>query len=359
MDVEVLIVGGGLSGLCAAWRLKALGIDYRVVEARARVGGRIYSPDYGTDFDLGPSWIWPGQHQVAQLLEELHLEKFDQPVSGTTLYQLQSGQVQPHQGLSPMSGAYRIKRGSSALVNALADALVGDNTIYLEHICTKLSATEHGVKVQISHGESTLEWHAKTVAVAIPPRLAAKLSYFPALPSNLHHALSQLPTWMAAHAKIIALFDNAFWKEQGLSGTAMSQVGPLVEIHDASPSEGGPYALFGFVGYPADARQQIGQAELVKMAKQQLVSIFGPAAKKPIDVIIQDWSVEPFTADQEDLNVAAGHPAYGLSIKTEGEWDSRLHFISTETNRDNGGLIEGAIDRATQFAHNYSNDHKK
>jgi len=324
LDTEVLIVGAGLSGLSAAWRLKQLGIEYRLVEARARTGGRILSSaEHGDDYDLGPSWIWPGQPQVEQLLSELGLSKFSQPVEGTTLYQLQNGQIQQYQGLSPMAGAFRIKGGSAALTNALTNALISERNIYTEHVCTHVSASEDGVQVTIKNDQ-------------------------------LQQALQQLPTWMAAHAKAVAIFDKPFWQEQGLSGTAMSQVGPLVEIHNASPYENGPYALFGFVGYPASARKQIGQSELIKLVEQQLVSIFGPAASNPIDVILQDWSTEPFTADAKDLDAPNGHPAYGLSIEATGEWDTRLQFISTETNYNNGGLIEGAIDRANRFVEQYS-----
>lgn len=355
MDTEVLIVGGGLSGLTAAWQLSKLGIPYRIVEARPRMGGRILSlTKHGTDYDLGPSWIWQGQPHVAELLNELGLSKFSQPVEGTTLYQLQSGQIQPHQGLSPMAGALRIQGGSAALTNALSNSLMSNNNLYPEHVVTKIMTTNHGVQLQINNGDKTFEWQAKAAALAIPPRLAAKLNYSPGLPNPLKQALQKLPTWMAAHAKVVTLFDKPFWKEQGLSGTALSQVGPLVEIHDASPNDGGPYALFGFVGYPANARSQIGEAELVNKVKQQLVSIFGSAADNPIDVVIQDWSTEPFTADEEDLNAPAGHPEYGLAMQAQNEWADRLYFISTETNQDHGGLIEGAIDRATQFAHEFN-----
>src|SRR5204863_10121123 len=40
---EVVIVGGGIGGLNAAYRLQSAGANVRVFEAGARVGGRIYS----------------------------------------------------------------------------------------------------------------------------------------------------------------------------------------------------------------------------------------------------------------------------------------------------------------------------
>jgi monoamine oxidase len=55
MQTDVLIVGGGLSGLCVAHLLSVAGIDFRLIEARNRLGGRILSlptPD-GSENDEG------------------------------------------------------------------------------------------------------------------------------------------------------------------------------------------------------------------------------------------------------------------------------------------------------------------
>ena len=48
---RVIVVGAGLAGLHAAWRLHLAGIDVLVLEARERVGGRTWSHSSGT----GPS----------------------------------------------------------------------------------------------------------------------------------------------------------------------------------------------------------------------------------------------------------------------------------------------------------------
>lgn len=256
-----------------------------------------------------------------------------------------------------MANAYRITGGTRALTDAIAGALPPE-AIFLGHQCRRLTQSDSGIHVRLTTPEGEMEWVVGTVALALPPRLAAKLDYGPALHAPLLEELHRLPTWMAAHAKIVAIYDRPFWREQGLSGTAMSRKGPLVEIHDASPDaspdNGGPFALFGFVGYSAAARQEIGRQVLLDRSGAQLVELFGPDAAEPLETVLQDWSEDPLTADERDRQPLGGHPHYGLVEEPEGPWRGRLHFISTETARENGGLIEGAIAKAMGFTEDYA-----
>src|SRR3546814_5946368 len=77
MRHPVVIIGGGLAGLTAARRLHRAGIDFQLLEARSRLGGRILSAGAAGEaaadgFDLGPSWFWPAmQPRMAVLIEEL------------------------------------------------------------------------------------------------------------------------------------------------------------------------------------------------------------------------------------------------------------------------------------------------
>ena len=58
--IETVIIGAGLSGIYAASLLARKKRSFVVLEARNRVGGRIWCPSHdGYRCDLGPSWYWP------------------------------------------------------------------------------------------------------------------------------------------------------------------------------------------------------------------------------------------------------------------------------------------------------------
>lgn len=74
MDVDILVIGAGLSGLHTAYELEKLDHDYLLVEARKRLGGRVLSQDKSpvkpqdTAYDIG--YIYHGK---IGLKRSLHL----------------------------------------------------------------------------------------------------------------------------------------------------------------------------------------------------------------------------------------------------------------------------------------------
>jgi len=71
----VLIVGAGIAGLTAGYRLRQAGIPVRIIEAQNRIGGRMYSlrnffPD-GQVCELGGELIDTGHGRIQALAEEL------------------------------------------------------------------------------------------------------------------------------------------------------------------------------------------------------------------------------------------------------------------------------------------------
>jgi monoamine oxidase len=243
-DTDVLIVGAGLSGLALARHLTAAGVAHEVLEGRARIGGRILSAVGG--MDLGPAWIWPGQPRIAALLADLGLATFAQHSRGMLVYEDRGGAIRRDLTFSTMEGALRVTGGLSRVTDGLASGLA---PVRLGAEVRALALTDASVTATLADGGAVT---ARRVALCVPPRVAAaRIAFTPAADLG---ALRAVPTWMAGHAKAIAIYDAPFWRASGLSGDVISHRGPMAELHDASPADDGFGALFGFVGVPASVR---------------------------------------------------------------------------------------------------------
>jgi monoamine oxidase len=321
IDTDLCIIGAGLSGLALAAKLQAEGRDVMVLEARDRTGGRVLSQD---GYDLGPAWIWPHNHRMLALLERLGLNTFAQYASGRLVFEDASGKVRRDLEFATMGGALRVEGGLTRITDTLASGL-GDR---LRLACRVQRVLEEPGGVSILTAEDHVR--AGQVILAMPPRLVAGLGV----------TVPDAPTWMAGHAKLVATYPTAFWRENGLNGDAISHRGPLGEIHDASPVGAKVGALFGFAQVGAARHPGFRDAAI-----SQLVRLFGQDAATPDDVFIKDWSMDPATATMADLTPPSDHPTYSASPPTR-----RLIFAGTEMSHDNGGFLEGAL-AAAEAAH--------
>lgn len=342
METDILIVGGGLAGLSLAATLEADGRNWHLLEAQSTLGGRIRSPNIGgARFDLGPAWFWPGQPRMAALVRRLGIRVFEQFSAGAQVFEDRAGVVHVDQGYASMSGSLRVEGGMESLIRGLANALPA-NRMRTDETVTLLRHT--GSRVAAYHKTGAIS--AQRVVLALPPRIAAEtIRCEPALPEDAMAAMAAVPTWMAGQAKILAVYDKPYWREAGLSGDAASQRGPMVEMHDASPATGGPYAIFGFVGLPATTRA-LRKADVIIAARQQLVSLFGPAMADPLSIEMMDWAHEPQIATRLDQAPPSYHPSYGLPAALRDVWNGKLLFGSTEMASEFGGYLEGALEAA-------------
>ena len=340
-SVQTLIVGGGLSGLAISEALETQGHDYMLVEARNRFGGRIKTEYHGLGyFDMGPAWFWPGQPRILSLIDRFGLEKFDQFSKGSLIFEDSTGQVEREHGISSMEGAWRLKGGLAELIKTLSD-LIPKTKKRLNVKVTALVKTDKGITASLVNGEEIV---AEQVILALPPRVATQINFLPTLPLMAIHSMNNVATWMAGQAKALAVYDKPFWREDGLSGDAMSRVGPMVEIHDASPETGGPYALSGFVGVPPQGR--LDKQLLEHNVLSQLGHLFGAEAKNPLKIYIKDWAFDSYTSIEADKKPLYSHPKYGMPAEIIGLWDKKLYFAGTEVATQFGGYIEGALEAA-------------
>ncbi|WP_301584979.1 flavin monoamine oxidase family protein [Halomonas alkaliantarctica] len=354
---RIAIVGGGLAGLYAAYLLEQQGIsDFVLLEGRDELGGRIASvtpegksaPGQQPEaFDMGPSWFWPGfQHALGALVESLGIVSFAQFETGDMLVERTlNGTSVRMQGFVNTPPSMRLKGGMSVLIEALRQR-VDAQRIVTGQTVERLSFNGEAVEL-LSEDKGGLiqRYYADHVLLAVPPRLAEqRITFSPALPVSLAHQWRHTATWMAPHAKYVALFPTPFWREHGLSGEARSLIGPLGEIHDASDPSGHG-ALFGFFSVPASARKNSRENVLRQRCRDQLIRLFGPQAGTPVIDIIKDWAVEPLTATASDCQLGE-HSTPPPASALEGPWQHRLTGIGSEWGQQYPGYLAGAIEAA-------------
>lgn len=84
---DVVIVGAGAAGLTATNELKKAGLSVAVLEARDRVGGRLWTDTIdGAMLEIGGQWISPDQTALQETVADLGLETFSRYREGDSVY---------------------------------------------------------------------------------------------------------------------------------------------------------------------------------------------------------------------------------------------------------------------------------
>jgi monoamine oxidase len=114
---DVVVIGAGYSGLSAARSLAAAGADVMVVEARGRVGGRVWteSSDGGAVIDHGGQWLGPTQSHLQALADEFGVSTFPTYVDGASI-EVRDGRRFEFKGLVPTSDPDAAAETVSALL---------------------------------------------------------------------------------------------------------------------------------------------------------------------------------------------------------------------------------------------------
>ncbi|MDA4895393.1 flavin monoamine oxidase family protein [Microbacterium resistens] len=84
---DVVIVGAGAAGLTAANELRKAGLSVAVLEARDRVGGRLWTDIIeGAMLEIGGQWVSPDQDALIETIADLGLETFSRYREGDSVY---------------------------------------------------------------------------------------------------------------------------------------------------------------------------------------------------------------------------------------------------------------------------------
>ena len=444
-EADVIIVGGGLSGLIAAGDVLTAGYEPLVLEADRRVGGRILTEDVeGVPLELGAQWIGDTHHRMEALASELGVGIYRQFEDGETSYEfagevlrerafyakyaeelsgvervlrkldqmaetvpvdtpwlapeadvwdrVTTGQWYDSQGLSPVArilleictvgilavptvevsllcllhnvavcgvtadllaeseGGAQTRRfvgGTSQIPLRLAAAL-GDRIVVDSPVLT-IDYTDDHVVVTCRGG---LVAAGRQVIVALSPTLAGRIMYDPPLPGVRDQLTQRMP--LASAHKMFAIYDEPFWRLDGLNAQLISEVGPARMSNDSClPDEvGGPGIILAFLEgesarvagqWPAEKRHSALRAELGRH--------FGRRAAQPRRIVERGWADREWIRGAYNPNTGpCGLLHFGTALSTP---IGPIKWAATETANAWSGYMEGAVEaghRAAQEA---------
>jgi len=437
-EADIVVVGAGLAGLSAACALVAAGREVIVLEARDRVGGRLYDRpiDGGSAeavVELGGQWIGPRHQRLRALARELGVTTFPTHTEGDSLFS-RGGRVRRYRGTIPrispavladvgramarlnrmarridpaapwsgprariydsqtmatwMHRAMLTRRGRELMQIAVEGVWAADpSELSLLHVLFYISsagglealtdteggaqqdrfvggpqqlaaglaarlgdrivlqapvrAIEHdasaGVTLTVGDGR---RFRARRTIVAVPVPLTARIAYDPPLP-HARDALTQRMA-MGTVVKAHAIYDEPFWRADGLSGIATRAEGPIKLVYDNSPPDGSCGVLLAFFeGRHAQQATAQTEAERREAVLRTLASLFGRRALSPRAYVDHAWGQDQYTRGCYGAYLPpGGWTGFGAALRAPV---GPIHWAGAESAAISNGYMEGAV----------------
>ncbi|HKY48587.1 MAG TPA: flavin monoamine oxidase family protein [Acidimicrobiia bacterium] len=227
----------------------------------------------------------------------------------------------------------RVVGGTHLISERIAQQL-GDR-VRLNAPVHTITQDDQGVTVSFDGGEVTGQY----VIVSIPPTLAGRLRYNPPLPPLRDGLTQQIPA--GSVIKVQVGYETPFWREEGLSGFALSLDHELSVVFDNSPPDASCGVLVGFFEGAHARKASLMTAEKRReLVVNTLVQYFGAQAAEPFDIVELDWMAEAYTRGCYGGRLGAGvWTQYGEAL---AQPVGRIHWAGAETSTIWNGYMEGA-----------------
>jgi monoamine oxidase len=188
---------------------------------------------------------------------------------------------------------------------------------------------------------------AKRAIVAVPPALASRIDYDPPMPGYRDQLTQRVPAGSVIKCNVV--YERPFWRDDGLTGQATGDQGPVKVVFDNSPPSGAPGVLLAFLeGAHARALGRVTPTQRRDAVVRSLVDFFGPQAAKVEEYVELDWSEEVWTRGCYGAHFPCGvWTQYGPALR---EPVGRIHWAGTETATIFVGYMDGALQSGARAA---------
>ncbi len=433
-EADVCVVGAGLAGLTAARRLSQAGRSVVVLEARDRVGGRVWTKTAGcgVPVDMGACFVGPQHERMHALAKEMGVATFSTFVAGDNVLAT-GGKIRRYRGDIPRISPVALLSAAQAIarMNAMAkkvpveapwdapkaaawDSISVRAWLTAAHVPSKLArdlveatvracfaaelsevsllnwlflarsaggieslmnvaggyqdsqfeggvgqvpdamAAELGDAVVLGSPVTAVRQHgdraevlgsgasvtARRVVLALPRALAAGIRFEPVLPADHALLIHQVPA--GTEVKMVAVYDEPFWRHDGVSGATVATDDAIEVTLDTGQPGHAQGVIAGYSAGPrARALSALPEAERRDVFVRMLTTRLGRKAASPVEVLEQNWAEEQWTRGCSMSHFPTGVlTQYGRRLR---EPVGRLHWAGTETASTSYGAMDGAV----------------
>lgn len=396
--MKLIVVGAGLSGLVAATEIQAAGHDVIVLEARDRVGGRVFTLREGFAggqfADIGAEIIYHGQQNITDLCathgvdvsEEFSLgtevpnlifggERLDRAAAAEIVHELRAAikRTRPsdYESVAQWLRRARVSHQAELLLAAIAQStpaaplriadaqelnvdlswgeayrkIKGGNDTLPRTMARKVDVRLQrpvrvvgwgtgGVIVESEHET----FRADRVVVTVPGPLVSELGFEPALPADKVRALLQLRYGNATRL-VVQYAERDLVKRAIGSGCFTDRMPGF--IMEQTVHQGGEHIIVAGLAAGDVEPSGLNDDEILDSVDATMSSVVGRPIKRVFG-FVKDWTHDPWT--RAVVRAPIGDQRDTVLPLIAAPLDGRVFFAGEHTdNRVGPGGMEGAI----------------
>jgi monoamine oxidase len=214
-------------------------------------------------------------------------------------------------------------------------AAIGDS-LHLSQPVRRIDQDHEGVTIRADD----MTVRARRAVVAVPIAIASQIIYEPMLSVDRSLLHQRMPS--GAIYKINLVYDEPFWRADGLSGQSAAPGTPAPVTIDACTDTASPGVLCVIVEGPT-ARElcAVDATERLRLVLDELAKRFGAKAHSPVDFIEQNWTTERYSGGGMISHAPPGVlTEFGPALR---ERCGRIHWAGTESSAVMCGWVDGAV----------------
>jgi monoamine oxidase len=396
--VKLIVVGAGLSGLVAAIEIQAAGHDVVALEARNRVGGRVFTLRDGFEggqfADIGAEIIYRGQNNIAdlcgknevELSEEFSLgsdvpnlifggQRLDRAAAAEVVEELRATILRTHPGhyetVAQWLRRARVSEPVELLLTAIAQSTPASplRIADAEELNAELSWGEgyrkikggndtlprtmaKQVDVRLEHPVRVIGWgrtgvtvesdretfHADRVVVTVPGPLVSELAFDPVLPAEKVRALLQLRYGNATRL-VVQYAERDLVKEAIGSGSFTDRIPGFVL--EQTVHQGGEQIIIAGLAAGDAEPSGLTDDQVLDQVDATMSSVVGRPIKR-IFGCVKSWTSDPWS--RAVVRAPIGDQRKSVLPVIAAPLDGRVFFAGEHTDdRVGPGGMEGAI----------------